>query len=53
MHLNLKVANCQNPMKRRSAPKILAIIGVNMSKKPYNNLLLDHIDGFEFSGSKL
>ena len=35
-------------MKEQSEHKIKARFGLSMPKNPYNNLLFDHIDGFEF-----
>ena len=35
-------------MKEQSWHKTEARFGLSMPKTPYNNLLLDHIDGFEF-----
>ena len=36
-------------MKEQSKHKTEARFGLSMPKNPYNNLLFDHIDGFEFS----
>ena len=38
----------QKPMKEQSKHKIEARFGLSMPKNPYNNLLFDHIDRFEF-----
>ena len=35
-------------MKEQSKHKIEAKFGLRMPKNPYNNLLFNHIDGFEF-----
>ena len=35
-------------MKEQSKHKIEARFGLSMPKNPYNNLLFDHIDGFQF-----
>ena len=35
-------------MKEQSKHKTEARFGLSMPKNPYNNLLFDHIDGFEF-----
>ena len=35
-------------MKEQSKHQIEARFGLRMPKKPYNNLLFDHIDGFQF-----
>ena len=35
-------------MKEQSEHKIEARFGLSMPKNPYNNLLFDHIDEFEF-----
>ena len=35
-------------MKEQRWHKIEARFGLRMPKNPYNNLLFDHIDGFEF-----
>ena len=35
-------------MKEQSYHKIEARFGLSIPKNPYNNLLFDHINGFEF-----
>ena len=38
----------QKPMKEQSYHKLEARFGLSMPKNPFNNLLLDHINEFEF-----
>ena len=42
------VKSGQKPMKEQSEHKIEARFGLSMPINPYNNILFNHIDGFEF-----